>query len=200
MKDAAKTLIKLMNRLPKTSIWHNMETGQYMRVILRMLDMKHLEKSLMWEGLSPFDFHDIGKVLLPVELNDYRALYSDEQRLRAMAHVDYGQHVFSRMREQAPEAADFCFAAEQIALYHHECFDGSGYPDGLAGKEIPFLARVCAVANSFTGLRSGHGVFTRNSVVKSLDAIAKRSGTFFDPDIVDVFVKHTRLELIDELR
>ena len=75
MKDAAKTLINIMNRLPKTSIWHNMETGQYMRVILRMLDMKHLEKSLMWEGLSPFDFHDIGKVLLPVELNDYRALY-----------------------------------------------------------------------------------------------------------------------------
>ena len=52
MKDAAKTLINIMNRLPKTSIWHNMETGQYMRVILRMLDMKHLEKSLMWEGLS----------------------------------------------------------------------------------------------------------------------------------------------------
>ncbi|WP_432680441.1 HD-GYP domain-containing protein [Pseudoramibacter alactolyticus] len=184
MKDAAKTLINIMNRLPKTSIWHNMETGQYMRVILRMLDMKHLEKSLMWEGLSPFDFHDIGKVLLPVELNDYRALYSDEQRLRAMAHVDYGQHVFSRMREQAPEAADFCFAAEQIALYHHECFDGSGYPDGLAGKEIPFWpgsARwpiplpVCAAATGCSPGIPWSRVWTRSQNARALFLILTSS-------------------------
>lgn len=198
MNAAAQELVDLMNRLSKNNILHNMETGQYMRVILRLMDKSDIEAGLMWQGLSPFDFHDIGKVFLPDELTDYQNLYTLEERLLAMAHVDYGQNVFENIAQKDPTAEAFCDAAADIAYYHHECYDGTGYPDGLEGDEIPFLARVCAVANSFTGFRSGYGVLNQTTIKEGLDAITDRAGTFFDPEIVHVFVKGTAEALVDD--
>lgn len=198
MNATAQKLVDLMNRLSKNNILHNMETGQYMRVILRLMNKSDIESGLMWEELSPYDFHDIGKALLPEELTDYQTLFTNEERLLAMAHVDYGQEIFANIAAADPTAEAFCQAASDIAYYHHECYDGSGYPDGLVGDEIPFLARVCAVANSFTGFRSGYGILTQTTIKEGLEALAERAGTFFDPDIVHIFVKGTAEALVDD--
>lgn len=74
MNATAQRLVDLMNRLSKNNILHNMETGQYMRVILRLMGRSDIETELMWQGLSPLDFHDIGKAWLPNELTDYLSL------------------------------------------------------------------------------------------------------------------------------
>ena len=116
-----------------------------------------------------------------------------------MAHVDYGTGVFQQIADIEPDARMFCTAAEEIVLYHHECFDGSGYPDGLFGHDIPLLARVCAVANVYTRLReNAGGPMYQRTIKESLDALKNYSGTFFDPEIVDVFVKGTTEELMEK--
>lgn len=185
-------LTNLMARLPKEGILHNMETGQYMRVILRVMGKGQMEEPLLWKGLSPFDYHDIGKILLPRELAYQDQLFSDAQRYTVMGHVDYGEQIFRQIWEEDSTAELFGKAGGNIALFHHECYDGSGYPDGRKEDEIPFLARVCAVANSFSVLRKGSSFSSSWSLEESLVALEKRSGTWFDPEIVSVFTEKTR--------
>jgi putative two-component system response regulator len=85
--------------------------------------------------------------------------------------------------------------AEEIALLHHECWDGSGYPKGLSGKRIPIHARIVALADVFDALTHGRPYSPPWSIDEALEEIRKRRGTQFDPELTDHF-----LHLIDRLR
>jgi putative two-component system response regulator len=199
MSEGEKMLRTVMGRLSRREVYHNMVTGQYMRIILRLMKREHLESQLMWHNLSPFDYHDIGKGFLDSDLLDSQGLYTKDQDLLMMAHVDYGSRLFQQIDGMEPDAHTFCRATGQIVLYHHECYDGSGYPDGLSGKDIPLLARVCAVANVYTRLReNAGGLMYQRTIKESLDALKRSAGTFFDPDIVDVFVEGTTQALMEK--
>jgi putative two-component system response regulator len=182
-----ETVPAYFSRLPAPVRHHCLVTGQYMRIILREMNLGGIESELTWQGLSPFDYHDIGKILLPKGLLCQRWLYSGDQELKSMGHVDYGQQIFADLRLEEPGAEGFCRAGEQITLFHHECYDGSGYPDGRTGKAIPFLARVCAVANAYDGLRQGFGIFPPLHARQALEQLEKQAGTWFDPAVVEAF-------------
>ena len=109
-------LKKVMMRLTRREAYHNMATGQYMRVILRLMGREDLEPKLMWHHLSPFDYHDIGKAFLDPELTEGHTLYTKDQDLLMMAHVDYGTGVFQQIADIEPDARMFCTAAEEIVL------------------------------------------------------------------------------------
>jgi len=85
--------------------------------------------------------------------------------------------------------------AEEIALLHHEWWDGNGYPKKLSGKRIPLHARIVAIADVFDALTHGRPYSPPWSIDEALDEIRKRRGTQFDPDLTDRF-----LELIGRLR
>ncbi|MCI9531335.1 MAG: response regulator [Lachnospiraceae bacterium] len=111
-----------------------------------------------------------------------------EGRRAAGSHVRRSVELLGRMQAYAPEN-HFLPMAVQIAQYHHACWDGSGYPQGVGGKEIPLAARITAVADLFdalTGGQQGGIAFTRE---ESLRLVAEGSGALFDPEIVDVFLK-----------
>ena len=74
-------------------------------------------------------------------------------------------------------------------LSHHECWDGSGYPDGLQGEEIPLLARVVAVADAFDAMTSDRPYRAGISAEKALQEIIARSGIQFDPRCVEAFLR-----------
>ncbi len=198
MSEEVKMLTALMELLPKRIIFHNLETAQYMRIILRMMGKSDLERSLIWKGCSPFDYHDIGKVYIPEDLFSYTERFDRKQEHAMMAHVHHGQQIFREIKKLNPLAAGFADAGEMIAMYHHECYDGSGYPEGLSGEKIPFLARVCAVANAFTGMQRDSVLLPSRSFEESLSVLEKHAGTWFDPDIVAVFVGETLKELKTE--
>ena len=195
MSEEVKMLTGLMELLPKRIIFHNLETAQYMRIILRMMGKSDLERSLMWKGCSPFDYHDIGKAFIPEDLFSYNERFDLKQEHAMMAHVHHGQQIFREVKKLNPLAAGFADAGEMITMYHHVCYDGSGYPEGLSGEKIPFLARVCAVANAFTGMQRDSVLLPSRSFEESLSVLEEHAGTWFDPEIVAVFVGETLKEL-----
>ena len=92
---------------------------------------------------------------------------------------------------------------EIIAMSHHEKWDGSGYPKGLAGEDIPLYGRICAVADVFDALTSRRPYKEAFSNEKSLDIMRAGRGSHFDPRILDVFfndfdrVKDIQREFVD---
>jgi putative two-component system response regulator len=85
--------------------------------------------------------------------------------------------------------------AEEIARYHHEHWDGTGYPSRLSGKRIPIHARIVALADVFDALTHGRPYAPAWSIDKALEEIRSRRGTQFDPELTDTF-----LALVEDLR
>ena len=124
--------------------------------------------------------YDIGKVGIPVELLNRRGELSAEDRDTIRSHPEVGKRLLeSTMRLNA---------LLPVVLHHHERWDGAGYPDGLAGEEIPFAARVIAICDSWQAMMSERpyrNALSRREAVAELRAGA---GTQFDPEIVEAFV------------
>jgi len=95
-------------------------------------------------------------------------------------HPTLGEQVINQMsylKDLAP-----------IVRHHHEKWDGTGYPDGLKGKEIPLLSRILAVADAFDAMTSDRSYRKALSIEEALNEIKKNSGIQFDPEIVDAFL------------
>ncbi len=88
--------------------------------------------------------------------------------------------------------------ASQIALAHHEKYDGSGYPSGLAGTAIPLAARIVAIADVFDALTSARPYKQAWPVERALDYLREQRGRHFDPELVDLFM--TVLPQVEEIR
>ncbi len=132
--------------------------------------------------------HDIGKVGIP----DHILLKPgplDEQEFDVMKrHTVIGGETLDVLAASHPEAR-FLLLARDIAWSHHERFDGSGYPRGLAGKDIPLCGRIVAVADVYDALTSRRVYKEAYSHETALELICEARGKHFDPDIVDVLLR-----------
>jgi HD-GYP domain-containing protein (c-di-GMP phosphodiesterase class II) len=77
----------------------------------------------------------------------------------------------------------------KVVLYHHERYDGNGYPVGLAGEEIPFISRILCVADSYSAMVSDRPYRSKLSTEIAVSELVKNKGTQFDPKVVDVFLE-----------
>jgi putative two-component system response regulator len=107
-------------------------------------------------------------------------------------HAIFGEQILNRLARHQPEAAFFKMAAA-IARWHHECVDGSGYPDGLCGDAIPLAARIVKVADVFDAITTARVYKPSYSPSVARDEIVAGAGTQFDPLVVDAM-----LQLFDE--
>jgi len=128
--------------------------------------------------------HDIGKLGIPAPVLDKPGGLDGAERRLIQSHVEVGH----RILEPVPGLADTL----PIVRHHHERWDGGGYPDGLAGEEIPFLARVVAIADTYDALTSKRPYRPGLDVAEAADFIRRGSGTAFDPEISRVFVAALR--------
>jgi putative two-component system response regulator len=103
-------------------------------------------------------------------------------------HVVYGRDAIQKA-ERHIGATSFTAAAKEIAYSHHEKWDGSGYPDGLAGEEIPLSARMMAVADVYDALVSRRYYKESMSHEEAEAQILKERGTHFDPELVEAFLE-----------
>lgn len=132
--------------------------------------------------------HDIGKVGIPdaILLKPGR-LDADEWAIM-QTHARIGAEAIERAESEADAPVEFLLLAKEIANWHHEKWDGSGYPDRLAGDGIPLSARLMALADVFDALISERVYKPAMSYDRARDIIAEGRGSHFDPDIVDAFL------------
>jgi putative two-component system response regulator len=125
--------------------------------------------------------HDVGKVGIPDSILLKPAKLTPEEFEIVREHAAAGARILSGSK------SDLLIIAQEIAQNHHEWWDGSGYPRGLAGEEIPLTGRLVAVADVFDALTHERPYKAAWNVVDSVHEIRRLSGTQFDPAVVDAF-------------
>ena len=100
------------------------------------------------------------------------------------------QHTLIGARLLGGSSSELLQIGECIALTHHEKWDGTGYPRGLAGEDIPLYGRICAVADVFDALTSSRPYKIAFSNDRALGILREGRGTHFDPIILDIFLTH----------
>jgi putative nucleotidyltransferase with HDIG domain len=123
--------------------------------------------------------HDIGKIGVSTEVLDYPGKLDESMRRAIEAHPAIGARILEPIKVFRPLIP--------IVRYHHERWDGMGYPDGLAGTEIPYLARILAVADVYDAMQSPRPYREALSQAVVLEHIRAGAGTAFDPELVEPF-------------
>lgn len=133
--------------------------------------------------------HDIGKVAIPDSILLKPDRLTDDEKTAMQRHTLLGASTIQSVMQRAP-GAKFLQLAEQIAHYHHEWFDGRGYPEGLEGETIPLAARIVAVADVYDALTSVRVYKKAMTHKRAAEIINQASGMQFDPRIVESFNRH----------
>lgn len=132
--------------------------------------------------------HDIGKVAIPDHILLKPGKLTPEEMAIMRTHAAVGTETIRSVRARCP-GSSFLHMAEDIAHGHHEWFDGTGYPRGIAGTDIPLSARIAAMADVYDALTSRRVYKNAMSHEKAKAIIVGACGTQFDPDIVDAFLR-----------
>jgi putative nucleotidyltransferase with HDIG domain len=141
----------------------------------------HLEPALLPQIARAAFLHDIGKMAIPDMILRKPGPLTPEERDIMRTHCEIGYNMVKRI--------PFLREAAEIVLAHQEYFDGTGYPRGLRGEEIPLGARIFAVADALDAMISDRVYRKALSIKHAQDEIQRCSGTQFDPIVVEVFLK-----------
>ena len=125
--------------------------------------------------------HDIGKLAIPEYILSKPGKLTDSEFAKMMRHAEIGANILEPIR--------FPYPVVPIIRYHHERHNGSGYPHGLKGDEIPLGAKILAVADTFDALTAQRTYRTPLMAVEAIELIRRESGIGFDPEIVQAFLK-----------
>lgn len=137
---------------------------------------------------SSAGLHDIGKLMIPDHILLKNAPLDEEERRIMCTHAELGARTLMDIYEGV-ETNDFIDMAVDIAWYHHECWDGSGYPKGLKGTEIPLSARIVKVVDVFDAMVSERRYKEPIPLEQTLAYMQEQAGVIFDPDIIRVFMR-----------
>jgi putative two-component system response regulator len=132
--------------------------------------------------------HDIGKVGIPDSILRKAGPLTAAEWEIMKTHSSLGSDAIEQAEADADKPLAFLILAKEIAHWHHEKWDGSGYPDGLAGESIPIAARLMALADVFDALISARVYKSAMSHAEARDIIAEERGKHFDPDVCDAFL------------
>ena len=186
------TRLQIVRRLGRAAEFRDNETGLH---IVRMSKMSVLlgEAAGMSSQacellLNASPMHDIGKIGIPDHILLKPGKFEPHEWEIMKTHVTIGAEILSG------DDSELLTMARVIALSHHEKWDGSGYPHGLAGEDIPLLGRIVALADVFDALTSERPYKKAWTVEASMEYIEANRGKHFDPHLVDLF--HTCLPAI----
>jgi putative nucleotidyltransferase with HDIG domain len=162
---------------------HSQRVSEYVLAIANKLKLNETDKINLWRAAI---LHDIGKIGIPDNILKKRSSLSKTEWGIMRSHPSRGEAICSRLK----------FAREILPIirHHHEHYDGNGYPDGLKGEEIPFLARIIGIADTVDAITSPRSYRLAGTMEQAANEIRRCSGTQFDPGLVEVF-----LEIYDSL-
>lgn len=132
--------------------------------------------------------HDIGKIGIPDHILLKPGKLTPVEREIMQTHAKLGRDAIELAKRDAAKPVEFLSMAQEIAHYHHEKWDGSGYPEGLAGDTIPIPARLMALADVFDALICNRQYKKPWTFEEAKELILQERGGHFDPDVVDAFI------------
>ena len=172
---------------------HFMENGNHIRrvsemmyLLSRKIDINE-ESAESWKMASIL--HDIGKIGIPDNILKKPGILTEQEFEIMKTHVQIGHKLLSSNKDE------FFPDASEIALFHHEKWDGSGYPQGLKGKDIPLPARILSIIDVFDALTHNRIYKEAWSIERALEYIQSQKEISFDPELVNSFV-----EIVPELQ
>jgi PAS domain S-box-containing protein len=169
---------------------HTERVGSTAELLARALG---LDGELVWTIRRAAPLHDLGKIGIPDEILLKPAALTPEEFDVMKTHTVIGGRILCQSR------APVLKMATEIALSHHERWDGGGYPMRLHGEEIPVTGRVVAVADAFDAMTHDRPYKAASSVARALAELRRCSGTQFDPQVVDAFMKLEHADLVDHV-
>jgi len=144
----------------------------------------HMPPEMIFRLLHAAPMHDIGKIGIPDMILTKPARLTPEEFAIIKTHTTIGARILADSR------SDIIRLAGEVALTHHEKWDGSGYPRGLKGNDIPIMGRIVALADAFDAITSARPYKAAFSVEHACAIIEKDKGAHFDPQVADVFLEH----------
>lgn len=157
---------------------HSTHVAEYSKMIAAEMGFdEEFQKNIYYMGMM----HDVGKVLIPKEILCKTAKLDDDEWREMKRHTTYGGEIL--------ESFKFVKGIREAALYHHERYDGKGYPEGLSGKAIPIHARIIAVADSYDAMHTNRSYRRHLSDEAIISELEKNKNLQFDPDAADALLR-----------
>ena len=190
-----KTQLEIMDFIPKILESHEVFTGHHVRHTVRYVEMiaKELKRQGVYADIlddetinlysHAANLHDIGKVHIPDNILNNPGKFTSEEFAMMKSHPEEGKKLIMFLPKI--KHGKFNEIAIQMAYYHHEKYDGTGYPTGIAGKSIPLCARIMTAADVLDALLSWRPYKERMDIDQVMEAFEKGRGTHFEPCIVD---------------
>jgi response regulator RpfG family c-di-GMP phosphodiesterase len=171
---------------------HIRRTQHYIRVLAEAASVhpafsSELSNAVIELLYKSAPLHDIGKVGIPDRILLKPGKLSADEFAVMKTHSELGMLAIANAQHHLGVSNNFLSVAQEIALTHHEKWDGSGYPNGLRGKGIPLAGRLMAIADVYDALVSERVYKSAVPHEKAVAIIVGEKGMHFDPDLVDVF-------------
>jgi len=191
-----ETQLEVVRRLARAAEWRDEDTGEHVERIGILS-----ERLALAAGFSATDaetlrhaavLHDVGKIGVPDRVLLKPGKLDEEEWAIMKTHAAIGASML------AGSPSPLVQLGEEVARTHHERWDGSGYPAGLAGEAIPLAGRICAICDVFDALRSRRPYKDAWTLDEAIAEIGRQRGRHFDPALVDLFLPMAR-ELAAEL-
>jgi putative two-component system response regulator len=192
-RELHDTRLQIVRKLGRAAEFRDNETGNHIirmskiaALLGRAAGMSEYEYDLL---LNAAPMHDIGKIGIPDKILLKNGKFEPEEWEVMKTHTQIGADIL------AGDGSEVLKMARSIAMTHHEKWDGSGYPAGLAGEAIPIVGRITAIADVFDALTSERPYKHAWPLSRAIDYIRANAGTHFDPVLVAKF-----LELIPQIQ
>ena len=214
--EKTKTVVELKNAIPSTMAeqvdYRDEVTGGHIirtqKYIKELMDAMKANK-VYFDEVSAFDeelvlqscqLHDVGKISIKDHLLLKPGKLSPEEFEQIKPHTTFGEKVILKLKEKT-EDSDFVEYARIFAISHHERWDGSGYPKGLKGEDIPLLGRMMAICDVYDALVEPRPYKESLPHKEAVRIILESKGSHFDPALTDLFEKinHTFEKIATEV-
>ena len=170
VKNTSEYTLIIMEQLKKEGIYTDQLTDEFVRNVYHSAPL-----------------HDIGKIRVSDSILNKPGKLSDTEFETMKLHTIYGRDVIEKAKKASSDLS-YLNEAENLSLYHHEKWNGSGYPHGLSGEDIPLSARIMAVADVFDALVSKRSYKDPFPFEKAMDIIREGAGSHFDPHVAEAFM------------
>jgi putative two-component system response regulator len=193
LKNAVmETIANIVERRDATTGDHVSRTSAYLNILIDVMLQRGLyrDQTLLWnkeQMILSAQLHDVGKIAIDDSILRKPAKLNDDEFEAMKKHTIFGGEIIKEMQRKTSES-DFLNYAYTFAVYHHEKWNGTGYPYGIAGENIPLPARLMAIIDVYDALVSERPYKKPFTHAESIKIIQDGKGTHFDPQLTDVFM------------